>query len=120
MLARVSCPVCHHKFSIPEGAMGTRQVCSNCQSPFIAGTGVSESVAAGNPPLGSSLGYHGTHNTMLGSTAPAIKYNCPRCQAPLEAPASEAGTRSPCPACGQRLQVPAAPPPPAAPIPQPA
>jgi DNA-directed RNA polymerase subunit RPC12/RpoP len=51
---------------------------------------------------------------MLGSTGTLIKYNCPRCQAPLEAPAAEAGIKKPCPACGQRLQVPAAPPPPPA------
>jgi DNA-directed RNA polymerase subunit RPC12/RpoP len=55
---------------------------------------------------------------MLGSTVPPIKYSCPRCQTPLEAPATEAGTKKPCPSCGQRLQVPA-PPPPAAAAPAP-
>ena len=50
--------------------------------------------------------------TMLGGEpSPPIQYNCPRCKAPLESPAIEAGTKKPCPECGQRLQVPAAPPP---------
>jgi DNA-directed RNA polymerase subunit RPC12/RpoP len=48
-----------------------------------------------------------------GPAQPPIKYNCPRCKAPLESPASEALMKKPCPKCGQRLQVPAAPPPPA-------
>jgi DNA-directed RNA polymerase subunit RPC12/RpoP len=107
MFARVSCPACQYKLSIPEGDMGKRFVCPNCQSPFFAGKTLEESAAAaaplsaGGPPAGFA-------KTMLGETAPAIKYNCPRCKAPLEAPASEAGTKKPCPSCGQRLQVPAA------------
>jgi DNA-directed RNA polymerase subunit RPC12/RpoP len=51
----------------------------------------------------------GYAKTMVGESAPPIKYNCPRCKAPLEAPASEAGTKKNCPNCTQRLQVPAAP-----------
>ena len=109
MLARITCPACQNQFSIPEGDMGKRQVCGKCHSPFFAGKGVLEPQGAGSPPSGPAPPYY---KTMLGDTAPPIKYNCPRCQAPLEAPASEAGTKKPCPSCGQRLQVPAAPPPP--------
>jgi len=115
MLARISCPACQNQFSIPEGEMGTRQVCGKCHSPFIAGKAITEPQGAGNPTSGSAPPYN---KTMLGDTAPAIKYNCPRCQAPLEALSIEAGTKKSCPACSQRIQVPAAPPP-AAPAPPP-
>jgi DNA-directed RNA polymerase subunit RPC12/RpoP len=115
MLATIACPACQFKLSIPEGDMGKRQVCPNCQSPFFAGKSITEPQVASSPPSGPAPTYQ---KTMLAGTAPPIKYNCPRCQAPLEAPSIEAGTKKPCPACGQRLQVPAAPPPPAA-APQP-
>jgi DNA-directed RNA polymerase subunit RPC12/RpoP len=46
---------------------------------------------------------------MVGEAAPPIKYTCPRCKAPLEAEAIEAGTKKNCPNCTQRHQVPAAP-----------
>ncbi|MCI0683367.1 MAG: hypothetical protein L0Y71_14785 [Gemmataceae bacterium] len=117
MFARVTCPACQYKFSIPEGDMGKRHVCPNCQSPFFAGSSVAETAAVGaasaaiQPAPGAAPG-PGYAKTMLGESAGLIKYNCPRCKAPLEAPASEAGVKKPCPACGQRLQVPAAPPPP--------
>src|SRR5450755_4595973 len=115
MLARISCPACHNQFSIPEGEMGTRQVCGKCHSPFLAGKALMmEPQGAGNPTSGSAP----YNKTMLGDTAPAIKYNCPRCQAPLEALSIEAGTKKACPACSQRIQVPAAPPA-AAPAPPP-
>jgi DNA-directed RNA polymerase subunit RPC12/RpoP len=114
MFAVVTCPACQYKFSIPEGDMGKRHVCPNCRSPFIAGKSTAEAVAttAAAPP--STAAGPSYAKTMLGETAPPIKYNCPRCKAPLEAPASEGGTKKPCPACGQRLQVPAAPAPAAA------
>jgi DNA-directed RNA polymerase subunit RPC12/RpoP len=108
MFAQITCPICQSKTSIPEGDMGKRQVCPNCKSPFFAGTSITEPQVAGKPASAPDSAYQ---KTMLGDTAPAIKYNCPRCQAPLEAPSIEAGTKKPCPKCGQRLQVPAAPPP---------
>ncbi len=115
MITQVSCPACQFKLSIPEGDMGKRQVCSNCHSPFFAGASITEPRIAGKPLLGPAPAYQ---QTMLANTAPAIKFNCPRCQAPLEALSIEAGTKKPCSACGQRLQVPTAPPPPTA-APQP-
>jgi len=104
--------------------MGQRSTCPNCQSIFVAGKSVAESngrvnglsrrglleragaeePAAQQPPL---------DKTMLAEVDAPIRYNCPRCKKPLEAPASEAGTKKPCPSCGGRLQVPAAPPRPA-------
>lgn len=107
MFAAITCPACQHKFSIPEGAMGMRQTCPNCHSPFLAG----KSAAEAAPPI--NMGFQPAaatpiNKTMLGETEPPIKYNCPRCKKELEAPAIEAGTKKPCPACGQRLQVPAA------------
>lgn len=119
MLTLITCPTCHHKFTIPEDGMGQRRTCPNCESIFLAGKSVAESNgringssrrgllerAAGDdrsprPPI---------DQTMLGEVAPPIRYNCPRCKKPLESPASEAGTKKPCPSCGGRLQVPAAP-----------
>lgn len=113
MFHKITCPACQYKFSIPEGDMGKRHVCPNCQSPFFAGKSDPDPSGAEPPPPNPSYA-----KTMLGDTgaaAPPIKFNCPRCKAPLESPASEAGIKKPCPACGQRLQVPAAPPPPAVP-----
>ncbi len=116
MFARIMCPACEYKFSIPEGDMGKRQVCANCKSPFIAGKSVAE---AAQPEISMKLqpAAEGAYNkTMLvGSGAPPIKFDCPRCKKPLEAPASEAGMKKPCSECGQRLQVPAASTPAAAP-----
>src|SRR6516164_7171509 len=109
MLTLISCPTCHHKFTIPEGAMGKRHTCPNCQSLFVAGKSVAEEVAkrgapsmlsaAANAPSMLSAGAKGPggmDKTMLGEVdAAPIKYNCPRCKKPLESPASEAGTKKP-------------------------
>src|ERR1022692_3161640 len=114
MFAVITCPACQHKFTVPEAAMGKRQTCPNCHSPFLAG----KSVAEGEVPMKlQAAAVAPINKTMLGETEPPIRYNCPRCKKPLESPAIEAGTKKPCPACGGRLQVPAATP--AAP-PQPA
>lgn len=117
MLTLISCPTCHHKFTIPEGAMGERHTCPNCQSLFVAGKSVAEAPRGKNAPSLLSAGMSGggppaagMDKTMLGEVEAMIKYNCPRCKKALQAPASEAGTKKPCPACGGRLQVPAAPP----------
>ncbi|GIW81563.1 MAG: hypothetical protein KatS3mg105_3370 [Gemmatales bacterium] len=100
------CPSCDTRFSIPEAKVGTRQICPHCQTPFVVGKGVIEppSMLSMEKPsmLSQSLA-----STMLGQVEEMIRYKCPRCQKPLEAPKSEAGVKKPCPACGQRLQVPA-------------
>ncbi len=111
MFAKIACPTCKHKFTIPEGAMGSRQTCPNCQSLFLAGKSVGE---ADVPMKSEPAAAVPINKTMLGETAPPIPYNCPRCKEPLQSPAIEAGTKKPCPKCGGRLQVPAAPPPTAA------
>jgi hypothetical protein len=116
MFASITCPACQHKFSVPEGAMGKRQTCPNCHSPFVAGKSVAEPPPEPSKKLQPDAGAP-MNKTMLGESDAPIRYNCPRCKKALEAAASEAGTKKPCPACGQRLQVPAAPaapPPPAA------
>jgi DNA-directed RNA polymerase subunit RPC12/RpoP len=127
MFANVTCPACQHKYWLPEGEMGSRQICPNCQSPFFAGASVAEarapspasasapvsaSASASAPPAALQPSYA---KTMIGDSAPPIKYTCPRCKAPLDASASEAGSKKNCPRCTQRHQVPAAPPPPAPP-----
>ena len=112
MLASVTCPTCQHKFYIPEGNMGQRQICPSCQSPFFAGKSVAEAAAAAPSPTLAPAPQPSYAKTMVGETAPPmppIRYNCPRCKAQLEAPASETGTKKNCAACGQRLQVPAPP-----------
>src|SRR5262252_8683364 len=101
MFAVVACPACQYKFSIPEGDMGKRHVCPNCKSPFIAGKSGAEAVASAPVLAAAGVGAGAGGNpsyakTMLGETAPPIKYNCPRCKAPLEAPSIEAGTKKPC------------------------
>lgn len=113
MFHLTTCPTCQTKFTIPEGAMGKRQVCPHCQSPFMAGTSPGPGAPAPGAP--APAGVPGLAKTMLGETEPPIRFNCPRCKKPLEVPAIEALTKRPCPECGQRLQVPAAPAPSAAP-----
>jgi DNA-directed RNA polymerase subunit RPC12/RpoP len=106
MFAVITCPACQHKLTIPEGTMGKRQTCPNCHSPFLAGKSVAEEEV---PMKLEPAAVSPFNKTMLGETEPPIRYNCPRCKKPLEAPASEAGIKKPCPACGQRIQVPAPP-----------
>jgi hypothetical protein len=115
MFASITCPACRHKYTIPEGQMGSRQNCPNCRTPFLAGKSVAEGSAAEVPMKYEPAPVPGLNKTMLAETEQPIRYNCPRCKKPLESPVSEAGTKKPCPSCGQRLQVPAPPPPPAQP-----
>src|SRR5438874_11372685 len=103
MLSNVTCPACQHRYYIDEGDMGSRQVCPKCQAAFFAGKSSPES----KPGAGSALVSYA--KTMMTEAAPPIKYNCPRCKAPLEAEAIEAGGKKNCPNCTQRHQVPAAP-----------
>jgi DNA-directed RNA polymerase subunit RPC12/RpoP len=112
MFASITCPACRHKYTIPEGAMGSRQSCPNCRTPFLAGKSVPEGAIADVPMKYEPVAAAGINKTMLGETEPPVRYNCPRCKKPLESPAIEAGTKKPCPSCGQRLQVPMPPPPP--------
>ena len=99
MFASITCPACRHKYTIPEGQMGSRQNCPNCRTPFLAGKSVSEGAAADVPmkyePAPAPV--PGLNKTMLGETEPPIRYNCPRCKKPLESPVGEAGTKKPCP-----------------------
>lgn len=137
MFARITCPACSHKFSVPEAAMGKRQNCPNCQSYFVAGTseaepraaepaaaGVAASAASINGSSAASSAASkagsvspsvpssgkGYDKTMMADTAPPIKFTCPRCKKQIEVAASEAGTKLACPGCSQRVQAPAAPP----------
>jgi DNA-directed RNA polymerase subunit RPC12/RpoP len=69
-------------------------------------------VPAAPPPPAPAAAQPDLNKTLLAeqsSTAPPIKYNCPKCKKPFESPASEAGTKKNCPDCGQRFQIPAAP-----------
>jgi DNA-directed RNA polymerase subunit RPC12/RpoP len=103
MLANVTCPACQHRYLLDEGEMGSRQMCPKCLAPFFAGASVAEA-RSGALAAGPRASYD---KTMLGDSGPPIKYNCPRCKAPLEAAAIEAGTKKNCPNCSQRIQVPA-------------
>jgi len=109
MMASVMCPACQHKQLLPEIEVGKLQSCPNCQSSFVAGTSTVQ--ARGGPSRAPSPQLQPSYaKTMLaGAGAPPIKYNCPRCKAPLEAAAGEGGTKTACLHCTQRHQVPPAP-----------
>jgi DNA-directed RNA polymerase subunit RPC12/RpoP/biopolymer transport protein ExbB/TolQ len=109
MFTLITCPTCQHKFTVPEAAMGKRHSCPHCQALFTAGKSVADAPAEVAMKL-QSPAETPMNKTMLGETAPPIKYNCPRCKKPLESPSIEAGTKKPCPFCGGRLQVPQPPP----------
>jgi DNA-directed RNA polymerase subunit RPC12/RpoP len=121
MFTKVACPTCGHVFSVPEGQMGRRLSCPNCQCLFVAGRNAADlgssppapaSPAPPRPPSAPAS----VNKTVLGEIEPPVRYTCPRCKASLESPTSEAGSKKPCPSCGQRLQVPA---PPASHVPMP-
>lgn len=125
----VKCPTCQHKFMVPEGEMGKRQVCPNCQALFVAGKNQAEPALAASPLLNRAAATNSGPppttppnyaKTMLGDAGPAIKYKCPRCRKELEAAVSEAGSKIFCPGCSQKIQVPNAPPPEPVPAPAPA
>src|SRR5260370_40027602 len=101
MFARVTCPACQYKLTIPEGHRSKRQVGPNCKSPFLAGKSELEPELEMKRQTAPESAYN---KTMLGEMQPPIKYNCPRCNTPLESPASEARTQNPSPAPCQRLQ----------------
>src|SRR5689334_12482094 len=105
MHANVTCPNCHHKYWIQEGDMGSRQTCPNCQATFFAGASVAEA-RSGVGSATAAATQPSYARTMMVDSAPPIKYSCPRCKAPLEAAAAEAGTKKNCPQCTQRHQVP--------------
>jgi len=106
MLANVTCPSCQHKFWLDEGEMGNRQVCPSCNSPFFAGKSVAEARMSASSAAAAAA-QPSYAKTMIGESAPPIKYNCPRCKTALEAASIEAGTKKNCPNCTQRHQVPA-------------
>lgn len=111
MFTAVMCPTCQHKFRVPEGSMGKRHNCPNCQTPFLAGRSEAEPNDAVEP---QPAAVPALNKTMLAEPEPPIRSTCPRCKKSVESPASEAGTKKPCPHCGQRLLIPAPPPPAAA------
>ncbi len=120
MMTPVMCPNCQHKQLLDESEMGKLQSCPSCQASFVAG----KSKAEGRGVLSSASmpqQQPSYAKTMLtDSESPPIKYNCPRCKAPLEVPASQGTTKTNCPHCSQRHQVPAAAKPAAASAPAPA
>jgi DNA-directed RNA polymerase subunit RPC12/RpoP len=104
MLSNVTCPNCKHKYWLQEGEMGSMQTCPNCQAEFVAGKSAAEARAGAPAPGAAPAGYAKT--MMVGDSVSPITYKCPRCQAPLEAAQTEAGTKKNCPNCQQRHQVP--------------
>jgi len=104
VFCQVACPTCKYTFVVPSDSLGTRIVCTNCQSTFL--TGAEPGRTMPQQPAETAA----PKKTMFGDESPPIRYNCPRCKKALESHPGEAGTKKPCPSCGQRLQVPAAPP----------
>jgi hypothetical protein len=103
---KYTCPRYKAPLEATSGEAGTKKNCPNCTQRH--------QVPAAPKPI-TTAPAPGLNKTMVASdegaapAAPPIKYNCPNCKKPLEAPASEAGTKRNCPFCSQRLQVPAAP-----------
>lgn len=105
---KYNCPRCKAALEAPVSEAGTKKPCPAC----------GQRLQVPNPPPNRAVAAapaRGLDKTMLATDEraappqPPIKYNCPNCKKPLEAPASEGGDKKNCPACGQRLQVPAAP-----------
>lgn len=120
-----NCPRCDKPLEAPAIEAGTKKPCPLCGQrhlvpaapPVPAEAGLNKTMltadknsAAAAPPRTAAP--DPLNKTMLGKLdepQPTIRFNCPRCGKPQEAPASEAGTKKNCSsaACGQRLQVPA-------------
>ncbi len=114
MMHSVTCPTCQHKQLLDESEMAKLQCCPHCQTSFVAGKSSAESrgglaaasVLQQQPIVQQQPSYAKT--MLTDEDAPPIKYTCPRCKAPLEAPASQGAMKTNCPHCSQRHQVPAA------------
>ncbi len=100
---KYKCPRCQAPLEAASIEAGTKKNCPNCTQRHQV-----PAQATAAPPPSPLL-----NRTMLASdesaaAKPPIKYNCPKCKKPLEAPAELAGTKRNCPFCDQRLQIPAA------------
>jgi DNA-directed RNA polymerase subunit RPC12/RpoP len=123
MYCTVTCPVCGHKQRVPEHQMGRKVRCPHCQSYFLAGasTPLETRVKAEPPASAAASPPAPLAPAVAPPAAPGeepIRYNCPRCGRPLEAPRSMAGQKLNCPGCSQRLQIPTPAPAAAPPVPQ--
>ncbi|HZT82207.1 MAG TPA: hypothetical protein VFA26_18410, partial [Gemmataceae bacterium] len=110
MDAVVKCPFCGQKCR-PVETPGQQARCPACLNFIPARPAPAPALAGGLAPAAGPA----PNRTVLAQPEAMIHYRCPRCNKPLESPASFAGQKLNCPDCNQRLQIPQPSTPPAAP-----
>jgi DNA-directed RNA polymerase subunit RPC12/RpoP len=104
---KYNCPRCKGPLEAAASEAGTKKNCPNCTQRHQVPVAPKPEPASAAPNLNKTM-LAGDESAV--PPRPPIKYNCPSCKKPLEAPAEQGGTKTNCPSCQQRLQIPAAPP----------
>jgi DNA-directed RNA polymerase subunit RPC12/RpoP len=111
MFMNVTCPMCGHKWRVPERAMGQQVSCPACSKSFQCSAVAPPSLTtpptpAQQPP--APVQAMPQARAVQVQPDQSIHYRCPRCAKPLESPVAMAGQKVNCTDCGQRLQIPQA------------
>jgi DNA-directed RNA polymerase subunit RPC12/RpoP len=105
---KYNCPRCKSPLEVPASEGSSKRNCPSCsQRHQVPAAPAAPKATAPMPALNKTM-LTGDESAAP-PAAPPIKFNCPNCKKPLEAPANEGGTKKNCPSCSQRYQVPAAP-----------
>jgi hypothetical protein len=102
----VTCPACGQRHRMPESAFGQQVTCPSCSAQFRCEPG---STRPAEPrPAEQPVPVQAAAQVRAAGAGPSpgIRFSCPGCRKPLEAPAQSAGQKVNCPDCGQRLQIP--------------
>jgi DNA-directed RNA polymerase subunit RPC12/RpoP/Skp family chaperone for outer membrane proteins len=102
---KYNCPRCKAALEAASSEAGTKKNCPQCTQRHQVPAQLKLEPSAAGPNLNKTM----LAGDESAAPKPPIKYNCPNCKKPLEAPAEQAGMKNNCPSCGQRLQIPAAP-----------
>jgi DNA-directed RNA polymerase subunit RPC12/RpoP len=108
MFMNATCPMCGHRWRVPERMLGQQIPCPACSRLFQCGSVSPPSLSARPVAAQKSPGVEEVPQTRAVQTQPgqSIHYRCARCGKSLESPAHLAGQKVNCPDCGQRLQIP--------------